>query len=168
MPVLVAWVASETRTRPTPVSQALLVALVFSFLGDVFLMIPGDLFLWGLGSFLVGHLAYIVAFWMRPPGAPRPTEVPRGGVSLMLPIHFYAAATIAYLLPHLGDMRTPVLLYLAVIFAMGLTSVLRRGRVSSRSFWPVYAGACTFMVSDSIIALDRFVEPVPYGQVLIM
>src|SRR5205807_1923942 len=40
--------------------SAFVVALVFSLAGDVFLMLPGDFFVQGLSSFLVGHIAYIV------------------------------------------------------------------------------------------------------------
>jgi uncharacterized membrane protein YhhN len=168
MPVLSAWVWKETSSRPTATTQALLVALVFSFLGDVFLMIPADLFLWGLGSFLVGHVAYIVAFWSGPSGARRPRVLPPGTIALTFPIHLYAAGIVAFLLPYLGDFTVPVLVYMAVIVIMGLSSVFRRGRVSPRSFWPVYAGAISFIVSDSVIALDRFVAPVPYRGVLVM
>jgi uncharacterized membrane protein YhhN len=168
MPVLAIWIVSETRSRPDALAQALLVAIAFSFLGDVFLMLPGDLFLWGLGSFLVGHLAYLAAFWIRRPGLPRPQSLPPGTVALSLPIHLFGATMAASLLPRLGDLRAPVLVYMAVIFGMGLSSVFRRGRVSRESFWPVYAGACAFIVSDSIIALDRFVAAVPRRQFLVM
>lgn len=41
---------------------ALLAALTFSLLGDVYLMLPANLFAAGLGAFLIGHLAYIALF----------------------------------------------------------------------------------------------------------
>lgn len=168
MPILLVWVITTVRERPTPIAQALGVALVFSFLGDVFLMIPGDLFTWGLGSFLVAHLAYVFAFTWRPPDQPRPKEIPRGLVALTFPIQMYAVLMLVYLYPHLGDMKLPVLLYMAVIFAMAVTSTFRRDRVPKEAFWPVYSGAIAFVVSDSVIALDRFAEPVPYARVIIM
>ena len=168
MPALLAWVVAETRERPTGLTQALLLALAFSFLGDVFLMFPSDLFTWGLGSFLVAHLAWIAAFFRRPPGVPPPKEFPRGSMALSLPIHLYTAAMVTALVPHLGDDTVPVLVYMAVLFTMAIASVLRRGRVPDASFWSVYAGACAFVVSDSLIALHRFVAPVPFHRPLVM
>ena len=43
------------------------VALVFSLVGDVALMLDSDRFVLGLGAFLVAHVAYIVGFWIDPP-----------------------------------------------------------------------------------------------------
>src|SRR5690349_8961742 len=44
-------------------------ALAFSLAGDVFLMLPRDLFVAGLASFLVAHVCYVAGFWVEPPGA---------------------------------------------------------------------------------------------------
>ncbi|MCB0137137.1 MAG: lysoplasmalogenase, partial [Caldilineaceae bacterium] len=102
-------------TLPDPVSalyRGLVAAgIIFSLAGDVFLMLPGNTFVWGLVSFLVAHLFYIGAY------------VSRGGFRfhwfVLLPFVLYGAVLLYLLWPHIGEFRIPVIFYAVVLVAMG-------------------------------------------------
>ena len=65
--------------------------------------------------------------------------------------------------PNLGNMLVPVVAYLLVIVVMVVLAAL--GRVNH---WLVVVGACLFIASDSLIAVNRFITPVPSSSFLIM
>jgi uncharacterized membrane protein YhhN len=135
-------------------------ALVCSLAGDIFLMLPRDLFVPGLASFLVGHLAYLVGFWVHGPS----------GVALLVA----AVVTIAAVTPvakrvltaiaargEPKELRIAVVAYMVVISAM-LATALATGNVVAA------VGAVLFVASDSMIAWDRFVAKFAWAPVAIM
>src|SRR5437016_10851333 len=90
--LLIAALAPHTRY-----DTAIILALIFSFAGDVFLMLPGDRFVAGLTSFLLAHVAYIFAFTST------------FGQPLLLAVYAVPAVVVMALLwPRLGRMRVPV------------------------------------------------------------
>jgi uncharacterized membrane protein YhhN len=140
-----------------PAYVLLLAGLVLGALGDVALMFRGDRwFLAGLVSFLLGHVAYVIAFadlapvegWLTP-WAALPAVV--------------AGGALAYLWPHLGKMRGPVIVYVAVITAMMVgaiaivTTDAAPGLLDGRERGILLAGATLFFASDLSVARDRFV-----------
>lgn len=129
---------------------AIAVGLLFSLAGDVFLMLPSDLFLQGLVSFLLAHLCYIAAFTSK--------TGPRSSALLALPCALYAVLMFWILLPHVGALRWPVVVYGVVLCAMawraGETWRMRGGRRELFAF----VGAALFVVSDSALAYNRFVS----------
>jgi alkylglycerol monooxygenase len=147
----------------------LLAALVFSLGGDVFLMLPGDTPIWGLppfilglGSFLVAHLFYITL--LRQGQAWFPNR--RALVTVLA----FGAAMYVTVWNGLGDpvLKIAVATYVTVISlmaaqAIGRATVLR----DSASQW-VAVGACIFMVSDSLIAINKFVTPVALSSLWIL
>lgn len=129
-------------------------ALVFSGIGDVSL--ECGQFTLGLGAFLVAHLFYLSVFCRKL----RPT---RAGIAALLGLALYAIALLMYLSPHLGEMRAPVLLYMGVIFTMAGAAICGRDN------HPLVAvGAVLFVLSDSLIAINRFAEPLPGARYAIM
>jgi alkenylglycerophosphocholine hydrolase len=133
------------------------IGLLFSATGDTLLELDGiKYFVPGLGAFLVAHLFYIAAFAKK--------------LTFSTQRSFFCLAIILYglimgylLFPSLGEMLIPVAVYLSIILAMGLSAVL--GSVNSR--W-VVMGALCFIVSDSILAVNRFWAPVPFSGFWIM
>lgn len=124
--------------------------LLLSVAGDVLLLSRAQkTFLAGLVAFLLAHVAYAAAF---APISSRPM--------LLLPLVIAALAGIlAWLWPHLGEMRLPVLAYCAVIGAMvwlaiGVPDPLVR------------SGAGLFFVSDLFVARGRFVRPGKVNQLV--
>jgi uncharacterized membrane protein YhhN len=134
-------------------------ALVLSLAGDVLLMVPKDLFVFGLGAFLLGHLAYIVG--MHVDGV----EGPRFLIGVVVVMALLAVIGTAILRgvragpdPKLAG---PVVAYMFVISAM-VASAIGVGRVAG------IAGASLFYVSDALIAWNRFLSETRHSRVAIM
>lgn len=132
------------------------VALVLSLLGDVFLMLPTDAFVAGLGSFLLAHVAYIV------------------GLNLESDGNWWWAIPVAVAVGVLGtrlvqgirrsghpEMVVPVVAYVLTIAVM-VASALASGNAVAA------VGAVLFMISDSLIGEQRFVQPRGWQPVAIM
>jgi alkenylglycerophosphocholine/alkenylglycerophosphoethanolamine hydrolase len=133
------------------------VGLLFSGAGDIILEIDGTgLFVYGLGAFLIAHLFYIAAFIRQP-------EISRSRLPVPLAICVYGVIMGVVLFPHLGDMLIPVAVYLLIVLGMGISAALGTTNHSL-----VVAGAALFILSDSFIAINRFLVPVPLSGLLIM
>jgi sterol desaturase/sphingolipid hydroxylase (fatty acid hydroxylase superfamily)/uncharacterized membrane protein YhhN len=140
----------------------LIAALVFSLFGDVFLMLPGNYFIPGLASFLVAHLFYIALFRQGQGWFPNK----RALVAVLV----VGASMYAVVWGGLGDpvLKIAVAAYVSVIALMAAQAIGRatvQGDASAR--W-VALGACVFMVSDSCIAINKFVTPVPLSSLWIL
>ena len=142
-------------------------ALLFALLGDVFLMIRGaDLFIPGLASFLIMQFLYISVF-----SRDIHSSVFTGKyLTAAFPLLLFAFALYALLFSYLPDsvMRIAVAIYSVSISSMAWMAWLRKGFVSLGSFKFVFAGATLFMISDSLIAIDRFLHPIPLGTIWVM
>jgi uncharacterized membrane protein YhhN len=137
-------------------------ALVASMAGDV-LLLWRSRFVAGLLCFLVAHLLYIAAF------APD-ARLEAGAWLALAPFLGFAALVLRALWPHLGRHRGPVLLYVAVIGAMGWLAALRAFGAGAVTAGGVLAllGAAAFMASDTILAFDRFAHPFRGAQAAVM
>jgi len=162
----IALLATFVAAEPSVVSERyrwlVFAALLWSLGGDLWLVFPGG-FVPGLLNFLLAHVLYIAAF--------APDAVP-GGTTLLVLLPFLAGglAMLAYLWPHLGKDRIPVLVYVAVIVAMGwraATRALAPG-IPEPSGTLALAGAIVFMVSDGVLATDRFARPFAAADAVVM
>jgi uncharacterized membrane protein YhhN len=124
-------------------------ALLLSLLGDVFLMVPRDLFVAGLGSFLLAHLAYIVAFRIDGGSA---GALAVSAVVVAVAVGVVGRKVIAGARTSEPAVTVPVVIYIAVIAAM-VACALATGNVLFG------VGAVLFMTSDSLIAWNRFRAP---------
>lgn len=133
----------------------LMAALAASLAGDVFLMLPGGYFIPGLASFLVGHLFYIALFRQGTPWFPS-----RGALLSTLGV---GAAMYAWVWGGLGDpvLKVAVAAYVTVIALMTAQAIGRATLSRDKASTAVAVGACIFMLSDALIAINRFVQPVP-------
>ena len=128
---------------------AVAAGLMFSTAGDVFLMLPRDRFVAGLASFLVAHLCYVWAFGIGVSFAGKPL--------LWLP--YFAAGGMVVALIWLGlkpALRAPVTLYVVVIAVMAGQAVERWHALGSAVALAAAIGAGLFVVSDAVLAIDRF------------
>lgn len=148
-------------------SGVVLLAIVFSFAGDLLLMNPGY-FIPGLLAFLVAHVFYIFAY--RQHRSDESTDALRGvhRIRLAFPIVLAGAGLIVILYPAIEEYRIPVIVYALVITIMALSALSRFGRTTTESFWLVFGGAILFMISDSLIAIDKFLMPVAQGGFFIL
>jgi uncharacterized membrane protein YhhN len=129
-----------------PTGRWLLVAaLALGALGDFCLSRPSDLwFMGGMGAFALAHVLYIVLFLHLPA---RVRWVPMG---LLVA---YGAVMAVVLWDGAGDLRVPVMAYIAVIIGMGLAAL---SRAQGPVFGVLLAGAALFIVSDSLLAANLF------------
>lgn len=129
----------------------ILVGLALSLLGDV-LLIPREsksAFRAGVLSFLLGHVAYAIAFLIR---GVSPLAVVLAAVVLIGP----AWVVLRWLRPNVGpDMRVPVHAYVGVISVMVVLAV---GTVAAHGGTNILVGALMFYFSDLAVARERFVE----------
>ncbi len=139
---------------------AIVAGLACSLAGDIFLMLPRDRFMAGLGSFLVAHLAYVVAFTSGVPLGTAP--------ALAVPLGVLAIPLLWQLWPRLGSLRTPVLFYTGAILVMVWQAVAWRWTVPTPGSALAAGGALLFMTSDAVLALNRFRRPFGSAQTLIM
>ncbi len=136
-------------------------ALVFSWAGDVFLMQDG-MFAAGLVSFLIAHIFYIITY--QKTGARQAAFRPWNLAGFAAA----GAAIIWVLYPGLGEMLVPVVIYMLVLLTMGVRAHQRKGATSAASFRLVAAGALLFVLSDCLIAINKFAFEVPAERLLVM
>lgn len=137
---------------------AVIAGLVFSIGGDIFLMLPSDQFILGLISFLIAHLFYISAFTYQ-------SKIRRVPWAL-IPFVIYGILIFVILSPHLGAMKPPVAVYIVVILVMGWRAWERWSQAAEKSALLAFFGAVLFIISDSILALNRFREPFAVARAL--
>lgn len=158
-------------TKPistTLLAKAVLGALIFSWIGDILLMWP-DLFAYGLGSFLLAHVCYIIGFKVAQNAPERLANINFMKLFLFnLPIYISAAIIFYMVNPNLGVLKIPVILYILVIVSMLSTARDRYSKCNQSSFWQVFIGACLFFISDGVIAISRFYQNFPEAGILIM
>lgn len=159
--LLIAAMALAIVTGESAYRRWVVIGLLWSTLGDVFLMLPGDWFLHGLLSFLVAHIAYLVAFNRRERLFVR--------VSPFAAYALVAALVLAYLWPGIpAPMRIPVVIYVMALGAMAAQAAaiwrVRRDRATALAA----IGGALFMVSDSLIAFNRFGEPFEASRFLVL
>jgi len=140
-----------------------LLALMFSLIGDVLLMFvnkSANFFMSGLVAFLIAHIMYISVFY-------KSRNKTANKLPIIVILLIYASGLFYFLIDGLGEMLIPVLLYLLVILTMATTAFIRK-RSNRDSYKLVFVGAVFFMISDSLLALNKFYEPLPYSNISII
>jgi uncharacterized membrane protein YhhN len=156
---LAVWQAAPPGAFYGPV---LVAGLLFGMVGDICLVFPAG-FVMGLASFLVGHLFYVVAFSS---GGSWGAQT----LLLLVPIVLVAALMLRFLWPHLGRMRGAVMVYVLVIAVMVWRAAVRAVAPATppASGALALAGAGLFMVSDAVLATDRFARPFSAANAVVM
>jgi len=171
-PLIMIWMAvyfiifRKKKTFTVPV----LVAFFFSWLGDNFLMFSGknELFFYaGVGGFFFAQLTYIYIFTRYS------EKGGRGYLQKNMIIGFlflaYLAGIYALLYPNLeGIMKPVILIYALSLIGMSMMALNRRGRVGNASYLPVFIGSILFVISDSMLAIDKFYVEFPLAGFWIM
>ncbi len=145
----------------SPFKRWLLTALACSLAGDVALMFPGY-FVPGLVAFLLAHLAYIALLKQGQAWFPsRPALLTTLGIGVAM----YAVLWVGGL-P--AGLRGPVAAYVAVIALMAAQAIGRALALRDPSAGWLAVGACCFMLSDTLLALNRFVVPLPLAPLWVL
>ncbi|MCD8540207.1 MAG: lysoplasmalogenase [Leadbetterella sp.] len=152
MPLLM-WIAWQEGIT----ARMLFLALFFSFLGDVFLMFDGW-FIPGLVAFLLAHVSYILLF----------RKEYRFSFAAILAFALPTAGFLVFLYPGIPEgLRIPVAVYCGVITLMGIYAASRT-TPSRLSYRYILGGAVLFIISDSLIAVNKFHTDIPADALYIM
>ncbi len=164
MAFVIALAARPSESASDAFQGLVLAGLLFSLAGDVFLMLPSDRFVAGLGCFFVGHVCYVGAFAID---AGLTTAFLREPAGLLIFL-VLGAAVYAYLWPGLSDMNIPVAVYVFAIAAMAWQATARWHEVGQLGSLLACMGAVLFLVSDSVLAVNRFRRPFAAAQVVVL
>jgi uncharacterized membrane protein YhhN len=152
-------------------STVVWLAIFFSLAGDILLMFETgqpNFFILGLSAFLIAHVFYILAYRQHQDESAENSLKGIQQIRFSFPIVLAGTGLIVVLYPSLGPLKIPVVVYALVLIVMVLNSVFRHGRTSSESFWLVLMGSILFMLSDSLLAINKFFKPVTAAGFWIM
>jgi uncharacterized membrane protein YhhN len=161
--ILIAFACTRLRASLVPgrFSLLLIAGLVASLTGDVLLMWP-QFFVPGLICFLLAHLAYIALFSIDVGTFPRRRAI---GATLSIGVLMYAFLWWGGL-P--AGLRVPVGIYVIVIACMAAQALGRAATMGDTPARHVALGACLFMLSDALLATNRFVQPLPVASLWVL
>jgi len=148
--------------------NVLLLALVFSWIGDTLLLFvfrDAIYFIFGLVAFLTAHIFYIILFTKELKKANGKFELKKRG---LIVIAIYLSAMLLVLIPHLGGLTIPVIIYAIVISTMLYMAYLLSFYWTKPASIYLLTGAASFILSDSILAFNKFYQPIPMSGLLIM
>lgn len=159
IPALLAYYISSSKTS----NKFYILALIFSFVGDVLLLDKSNMFLFGIGAFLITQVLYIYIFSKGLKASPK-----RKIILAFLPFLLFFLVLIGILKPGLKDFFVPVVIYGAAISVFGSISLLKYLVKKDSVNLKLFIGATIFILSDSLIALHKFHEPRSIYPVAIM
>ncbi len=166
VPLLMGYFLFQPSTTASSLKKWILLALLFSWAGDILLIfVPKDdiFFLLGLASFLLAHIFYIIFFHQV-----RVREGVKGNPWLLVIVVIYYGALISWLSPYLLDMKIPVRIYGIVIsfmFMLAMHMLFIKNKQSGK--W-MLGGALLFVISDSVLAINKFYTSFEGAGIIIM
>ena len=159
--LLLAGTAGTNSGVPSRNRWSIVVGLGCSALGDAFLLLPGDYFVAGLGSFLAAHLCYLWAFTSDSRLA--------GRIMPFMVWGLWGIGLVFWMWPGVTTpLRIPVMLYAAALSAMAAQAVNRAASRCDAAAIVAAVGAGLFVVSDSVLAFQRFCHPLEWGRILVL
>ncbi|QPH40392.1 lysoplasmalogenase [Pedobacter endophyticus] len=165
---LLVWLYSATRLRGR-FHKRIFIGLVFALIGDYLLMYQSQTsgyFMFGLAAFLICHVYYIRAFVLDHKSNPHlKNSFFLWAVGALV---IFCVGLFFYLQPFLGAMQFAVLMYAIIITVMAIMAVNRYGKVNILSYKLILFGALFFLLSDSVLAVNKFARPIPQSGILIM
>ncbi len=170
IPSLALWFYFQTKNNSSLFRKLILVALFFSWGGDTLLLFvqsKGEhFFLMGLLSFLITHILYSIAFF-------KTVSFNSGFLQktkwVVIPFVIILILFLYFLFPSIASaMQIPIMIYSSVIMLMVLSALNWNKVIPQNIFLWVFLGAVTFMISDMIIAIDKFKSPVANSHLWVM
>jgi uncharacterized membrane protein YhhN len=134
--------------------------LVFALIGDIFLMLPSDRFLYGLSCFLITHIFYILAFIID-------SSFPINYLYL-IPGLIIGVIILKLLLPYAGAKTVPVILYSIILVFLLWQAIGRIDESFTHSSIVAFIGTIFFIFSDVVLAFNRIVRNFKSAQLLIL
>ena len=173
-PLIMIWIGSYfllySKGIDKGVVRLTLIAFFASWVGDLFMMSSDEFlfFVLGIASFLTAQVVYVFLFLRTINLSGKKSFLKKKPVWLIIYI-VYGMIIYMLLFPHLeGVLKPAVLVYMLAILSMSSMALNRFGNGHPISFTLVFAGSLVFIVSDSMIAINRFLVAIPYDGLLIM
>lgn len=171
-PFILIWIAVYflIMTNPQPYRWLVLLAFFFSWAGDMLLMFgwKNDLFFFaGVAGFFLSQITYIQVFskFSLNQGKGLIERKPMW----ILPFLIYLAGIYSILYQSLeGIMKPVVALYAISLLGMSAAAFNRKGLMDQKSFWILFGGSIFFVISDSLLAINKFATPIPNEGFLVM
>ena len=138
-------------------------ALFFSFIGDVLLLDKINLFIFGIAAFLITQVIYIFIFSKGLAKAAWQKKI-----TSLVPFLLFYSVLISVLAPNLNELLVPVMVYGIAISVFGTVALLNYLYDRNKNTLLLLQGALLFIVSDSMIALNKFHEEQSFYPVTIM
>ena len=153
MPVLMLVFYTAFDKKNGTLFYLILAALFLSWCGDV--LLQANLFIPGLVSFLLAHVCYIIYF--KQTGNNRKGLIQTKPL-LIIPVLLYILLLLALLFPYLQELKIPVVVYSITIGVMLLMALNTRHQLNLSASFLFIMGALLFVLSDSLLAINLFVE----------
>lgn len=174
-PLIMIWIGGyflfHAKSIDRDIVKLALAAFLFSWLGDIFLMFTdkGEVFFSsGIFAFLISQVFYIILFLKT---------INLSGKKPFLRKHpFWLIAYIAYGLLFIillyGNLNTvlriAIFIYIGAILGMSAMALNRLGNGHPVSFTLVFTGSLFFVLSDSLIAIDKFLYSFDHARAIIL
>ncbi len=136
--------------------QAILAGLIFSTVGDVFLINDKKFFVYGLICFLLGHLCFIAAFYSSP------------NFPSVIFYLIYVAFFLTILWKNLDKLKIPVIVYAVTLALMSWLALSRYFELNDSKTLFAFLGSISFVASDSLLAYNKFKKPFSIAPLLIL
>jgi uncharacterized membrane protein YhhN len=166
MPVLGIYLLTQTKFVNSNLKAWVILALFFSWTGDILLLFEEKnslFFLMGLSAFFIAQVFYIIFLHNI-----RMREYIRGNALFLLLVIVYYSILVTVLSPYLGNMKLPVRIYGVVLsFMLMLAMHTMLGKNKKAALW-MMLGAILFVISDSLLAFNKFFAAFNYAGVIIM
>ncbi len=145
---------------PETYKTLILAGLFLSLAGDIFLMLPRERFVAGLVSFLLAHFFFIAAFVY--------SHGPFLNWIYLTPVFVYFVLFLNVLWKHTGKMSVPVGIYALVLLLFLWQAAGRYDFFHSDTALFGLWGALLFVLSDSLLAYNKFVKPLKWAPATLM
>ena len=140
---------------PTFYQKMIVIGLIFSMVGDVFL-IDSRRFIQGLLSFLLAHICFIIAFFSTP------------NLPSVIFYLAYVAFFLSILWKHLGKLKIPVIVYSLALATMSWFALSRYFDLNADRSLFAFLGSISFVASDSLLAFNKFKFAFPFAEIFIL
>jgi len=173
-PLILLWIAAyfllHAKNMDRIVVRFAVLAFLASWVGDLFMMFADDFvfFVAGIAGFLTAQVLYIYLF-LRTINLSGKKPFLKKKPFWLIPYIAFGILIYIILFPHLDHLlRIAVFVYMLSILTMSVMALNRYGNGHPQSFTLVFAGSLLFIISDSLIAISRFLLAIPYEGLLVM
>jgi len=137
------------------------IGLLFSLAGDIALLQPDRYFLPGLAAFLLTHVSYLVAFT-------RDAKFPAHFFSWLFYLSVVGAIYIFLFANFPQELKLPIAVYSLLLASMAAQATGRSLTLRTTSARLAAIGGLFFLISDTLLAFDRFHASLLLSPVLIL